>query len=91
ITVNAVSPTGVNTVMLRNRRQYAAATPRGFPGVVPESLAATASRTLHPLGVPWVEPEDVAAVVVFLVSEEARYVSGASFDVTAGLGAIYTA
>ena len=33
----------------------------------------------------------MAAVVVFLVSEEARYVSGASFDVTAGLGAIYTA
>ena len=90
ITVNAVSPTGVNTVMLRNSRQYAAVTPRGLPRV-PEALAATASRTVHPLGVPWVEPEDVASVVVFLASEEARYVSGASFDVTAGLGGAYTA
>ena len=40
---------------------------------------------------PWIEPEDVAAVVVFLASPEARYVSGAAFDVTAGLGAQYTA
>jgi NAD(P)-dependent dehydrogenase (short-subunit alcohol dehydrogenase family) len=91
IAVNAVSPTGVNTTLLRNARQYAAVTPRGVPGRVPEAVAATASRTLHPLGVPWVEPEDVAAVVVFLLSDEARYVSGASFDVTAGLGALYTA
>ncbi|GAA0579407.1 SDR family NAD(P)-dependent oxidoreductase [Craurococcus roseus] len=91
IAVNAVSPTGVNTTLLRNPRQYAAVTPRFVPGRVPEAVAATASRNLHPLGVPWVEPEDVASVVVFLLSDEARYVSGASFDVTAGLGAIYTA
>jgi NAD(P)-dependent dehydrogenase (short-subunit alcohol dehydrogenase family) len=89
--VNAVSPTGVNTTLLRNARQYAAVTPRAVPGRVPESVAAAASRALHPLGVPWVEPEDVAAMVMFLLSEEARYVSGASFDVTAGLGGIYTA
>jgi NAD(P)-dependent dehydrogenase (short-subunit alcohol dehydrogenase family) len=44
-----------------------------------ESLAAAS-----PLGVPWIEPEDIAPVVVFLASDKARMVSGATYDVTAG-------
>jgi NAD(P)-dependent dehydrogenase (short-subunit alcohol dehydrogenase family) len=40
-----------------------------------------------PLGVPWIEPEDVAPVVVFLASEAARMVTGATYDVTGGDGA----
>jgi NAD(P)-dependent dehydrogenase (short-subunit alcohol dehydrogenase family) len=34
--------------------------------------------------VPWVEPDDVAPVVVFLASDAARMITGASYDVTAG-------
>ena len=37
-----------------------------------------------PLGVPWIEPEAVAPVVVFLASEAAAMVSGATYDVTGG-------
>ena len=44
-----------------------------------------------PLGVPWIEPEDVAPVVVFLASDAARMVSGATYDVTAGDSAHNTA
>jgi NAD(P)-dependent dehydrogenase (short-subunit alcohol dehydrogenase family) len=44
-----------------------------------------------PLGVPWIEPEDLAPAVVFLASDEARTVSGATYDVTAGDSAHYTA
>jgi NAD(P)-dependent dehydrogenase (short-subunit alcohol dehydrogenase family) len=44
-----------------------------------------------PLGVPWIDPADVAPVVAFLASDEARMVSGASFAVTAGDSADITA
>jgi len=35
--------------------------------------------------VPWVEPEDVAAAVVFLASDRARFVTGSQFVLDAGL------
>ncbi|MEJ0042216.1 MAG: hypothetical protein WDM81_08355 [Rhizomicrobium sp.] len=33
---------------------------------------------------PWIEPESVAPAVVFLASDEAGMVSGASYDMTDG-------
>jgi NAD(P)-dependent dehydrogenase (short-subunit alcohol dehydrogenase family) len=54
-----------------------------------EARRILAART--PLGVPWIEPEDVASVVVFLASDAARMVSGATYDVTAGDSAHNTA
>jgi NAD(P)-dependent dehydrogenase (short-subunit alcohol dehydrogenase family) len=41
-----------------------------------------ALSTKSPLGVPWIEPADVAPLVAFLASDQARMVSGASFAVT---------
>lgn len=37
-----------------------------------------------PLGVPWLEPEAIAPAVVFLASDDAAMVSGATFDITGG-------
>jgi len=37
-----------------------------------------------PLGVPWIDPSNLAPVVVFLASDAARMVSGATYDVTGG-------
>lgn len=90
IRVNAVCPTLINTVMGRDETLQAALIPEELPSAVPERLFAVGSSIVHPLGVPWVEPEDVAGAVIFLASREARFVSGAVFDVTAGLSAIYT-
>jgi NAD(P)-dependent dehydrogenase (short-subunit alcohol dehydrogenase family) len=34
--------------------------------------------------VPWLEPEQVAPVVVFLASDDAAMITGAAYDVTGG-------
>jgi NAD(P)-dependent dehydrogenase (short-subunit alcohol dehydrogenase family) len=51
------------------------------------ALEAEAKQKLiakSPLGVPWIEPEAIAPAVVFLASDEACMVSGATYDVTGG-------
>ncbi len=96
ITVNAVIPGLVNTVLTRHEDRYAQALSDG--GAQPsgdvdrdERAATEALAAKSPLGVPWVEPEDVAALVVFLASDQARMVSGTSFAATAGDSARVTA
>ena len=49
-----------------------------------EKTAREVLTAKTPLGVPWINPDDVAPVVAFLASDEARMISGASFAVTAG-------
>jgi len=44
-------------------------------------------RSMHTLPVPWIEPEDVAAAVPWLVSDRARFVTGVSLPIDAGLSA----
>jgi NAD(P)-dependent dehydrogenase (short-subunit alcohol dehydrogenase family) len=56
-----------------------------------EETARKLLATKSPLGVSWIDPADVAPVVAFLASDEARMVSGASFAVTAGDSANITA
>lgn len=96
ITVNAVIPGLIDTKLTRHEDRYAQIIRSG--GNEPtgdverdERTAADAQRRKLPLGVPWVEPEDVALLVVFLASEEARMVSGTSFAATGGDSANVTA
>ena len=44
---------------------------------------ATSSRIANPMGVVLV-PDDIATAVAFLVSEEARYITGQTLHVNAG-------
>ncbi|GIL25412.1 hypothetical protein NUM_06670 [Actinocatenispora comari] len=55
-----------------------------------EKAAANAQRKKLPLGVPWVEPEDVAPPAVFLAPADACTVTGTSFAATAGDSATIT-
>lgn len=89
ITVNAVIPGLINTKLTRHEDRYAQIIRTG--GEEPtgdvdkdEATAAASQQKKLPLDVPWVEPEDVAPLVVFLASEGARMVSGTSFAATAG-------
>lgn len=78
VTVNAVAPTGVRTVR--------------FPEDPEErETAEQFLQEYNALPVLLLEPPDVAQSVVFLVSPQARYISGAVLDVAAGANAKYTA
>ena len=95
ITVNAVIPGLIDTPLTRHKERYAQVlqdagkTPTGLSTDEEEARKILTAKT--PLGVPWIEPKDVAPVVVFLASDAARMVSGATYDVTAGDSAHNTA
>ena len=95
ITVNALIPGLIDTPLTRHGERYAQVLedagkqPTGSATDEEEARTILAAKT--PLGVPWIEPEDVAPVVVFLASDAARMVSGATYDVTGGDSAHNTA
>jgi SDR family mycofactocin-dependent oxidoreductase len=95
ITVNAVVPGLIDTPLTRHPERFAqvlvAAGKQPTGSAADEEAARQILAASSPLGVPWIEPEDVAPVVVFLASDDARMVSGATYDVTAGDSAHYTA
>ncbi len=83
IRVNSVNPTTVDTPMVINEP-----TLRMF---LPESESPTKEdfgdimQESHALPVPWVESRDVSNAVLYLASDEARYVTGVTLPVDAGL------
>ena len=75
IRVNSIHPTGVNTPMNDGLA--------ALEGLTPKEIAERSAGNLLP--VPWIEPEDVANAVLYLASDRARYVTGASLVIDAGL------
>ena len=87
ITVNAVVPGLIDTPLTRHRTRYAQAVGDLDTDTSTEALEAEAKQKLaakSPLGVPWISPDDIAPVVLFLASDEARMVSGSAYEATAG-------
>jgi SDR family mycofactocin-dependent oxidoreductase len=94
ITVNALIPGLIDTPLTRHRQRYEQAVDDLQSTASTAALEEEARKRLRartPLGVPWIEPEAVAPAVVFLASDEAHMVSGATYDVTGGDSASYTA
>ncbi len=82
IRVNTVHPASANTPMLQNEGTYRLFMPDAEnPGK--DDLAEIMQKA-NLIPIPWIEAEDVTNVVLFLVSDEARYVTGVSMPVDAG-------
>ena len=82
IRVNAVCPTNVNTPMFMNEGTMRLFRPDlENPG--PDDMAVVA-QMMHVLPIGWVEPVDISNAVLFLASDESRYVTGLPVTVDAG-------
>jgi SDR family mycofactocin-dependent oxidoreductase len=82
IRVNSVHPTNVNTPLFMNEGTMKLFRPDlETPG--PDDLAV-AARFMHVLPVGWVEPVDISNAVLFLASDESRYVTGLTMTIDAG-------
>jgi SDR family mycofactocin-dependent oxidoreductase len=82
IRVNSVHPTTVNTDMIQNEQVWGAFDPDS-PHPTRESAAAGMQAT-NALPVPWVESADISNAVLFLASDEARYITGVTLPIDAG-------
>jgi SDR family mycofactocin-dependent oxidoreductase len=82
IRVNNIQPTAVNTNMIHHDGVYQLFFP-GDPNPTREQFAS-AFQSLNSMPVPWVEPVDVSNALLWLASDEARFVTGISLPVDAG-------
>ena len=74
IRVNTIHPTGVATGMVMNEAMAAL--------VAAEDVAVTAMQNALPI--PVLMPEDIAGAVAFLVSDEAKFITGTAWPLDAG-------
>ncbi|BDZ52126.1 oxidoreductase [Frondihabitans sucicola] len=82
VRVNTVHPTGVATDMILNE----AAWKLFLPDVAhpTREQAAEVFASTNALPIPWVDPVDISNAVLFLASDEARYVTGTELKIDAG-------
>ncbi|WP_280476908.1 mycofactocin-coupled SDR family oxidoreductase [Nocardia asiatica] len=82
IRANVVHPTNCNTPMLQSEPMY-----RSFRPDLEHPTRADAEPAFgvqQAMRIPYVEPEDISNAIVYLASEEARYVTGLQLRVDGG-------
>ncbi|GAB2832023.1 mycofactocin-coupled SDR family oxidoreductase [Actinocorallia aurea] len=82
IRANAVHPTNCNTDMLNSDPMYKAFRPDLENPTREDALPAFPAQQAMPI--PYIEPVDISNAVVYLASEEARYVTGLQLRVDGG-------
>jgi (+)-trans-carveol dehydrogenase len=82
IRVNSIHPTSVDTPMVMNQATYRLFRP-DLKNPTADDMAE-ASRAVNALPIPWVEPADISNAVLWLASDESRYVTGVTLPVDAG-------
>jgi len=82
IRANVVHPTNTNTPMLQSAPMY-----KSFRPDLEDPTQADAEPVFYvqqAMKIPWVEPEDISNMVLFLASDEARYITGTQQRIDAG-------
>ena len=82
IRVNSIHPTQVDTPMIQNEATWKLFRPDLENPT--EADFAPASQAMNALPIPWVDPVDISNAVLFLASDEARYITGVTLPVDAG-------
>jgi len=82
IRVNSIHPTTVNTPMVQNEGTYRLFRP-DIENPTQKDFA-DAAIAMNALPIPWVEPVDISNAVLWLASDESRYVTGVMLPVDAG-------
>jgi (+)-trans-carveol dehydrogenase len=83
VRVNSVHPSAVDTDMLHTQALYHQLLP-DHPGDITRQEIEPVFQTLNALPIPWVESVDISNAVLFLASDEARYITGVTLPVDAG-------
>lgn len=82
IRVNTIHPTGVETDMIMNDKAFGLFLPDAESPTKED--AAEVFQATNALPVPWIQPVDISNGVLWLASDEARYVTGTELKIDAG-------
>jgi SDR family mycofactocin-dependent oxidoreductase len=82
IRVNAVHPTNCDTMLLHNDPMYKIFRPDLENPTADDALIAFPAMQAMPI--PWIDPVDISNAVLFLASDESRYITGLQLRVDAG-------
>ncbi|WP_191563280.1 mycofactocin-coupled SDR family oxidoreductase [Janibacter melonis] len=85
IRVNAVAPTNVDTVMLKNPGVYKMFRPDLDAPSAEDAHSGFVEH--HLIKEPWIEKDDVSDAILYLVSDTGRYITGTTLSIDLGLGA----
>jgi (+)-trans-carveol dehydrogenase len=83
IRVNTILPTQVNTPMIINEASLRFFLPDSENPSVEEFIPI--SKQMIALPIPWVEPLDISNALLFLASDDARYITGITLPVDGGM------
>ena len=86
ITVNAVCPSAVDTDMVHNDALYGLFCP-GLENPTKADVEPIYTA-MNQIPVPWVDPIEISRAMLFLASDEARFITGSTIDVDCGATAL---
>lgn len=84
IRVNAVGPTNTDTPMINNPSVWELVAPDIAPEERTREVVAERFAAINAMPIAWVDPVDISNAVLWLGSDEARYVTGIFLPVDAG-------